>query len=600
MKKALTSIVLCLFTLTISAQNGSWNARFISAVSPAYTDSQQKDTLNKLLRIAETEDIKEAKPLYYNALAAYYYQVEKPESMITYLYKAIELNRKQDNKTLLSTNYNLLSIYHQEQQNYDKALEAIQQAIFYLDTLKQSILHKIYLSNLAAIHFMKEDYISAKDIYEKNIDFYLAVQDTVSYLSDLYNLAFSYYKLKDFEKSKNTIEKFLKTYYLFSEKSEIQDLLANIYGTLEKISFDQGMYTSALLYQNRKLEIARTLNNYAMLSEVYERRSETHERLGQYEEALRSSKLAAQYKDSLLNETRLKALAEMESKYESKIKTLELQDAKNKISIEQRKKKQYLALSLLIATVLIGSSIVVYQKIKLNKKELMLYDEKINKLIKDHELETANALLRGQDMEREHIATELHDRLGSMMGNIKLHLQVLAKKLSFDEHLKSELQSTAELIKEAADEIRRISHNLSTGIVHRYGLKAAVEEFSNQISKSGMIQIEVEFTPVDFPRLDRDLETQIYRIIQEFTSNTLKHARASVVHLFIAYLNDEIQILFEDNGRGFEVNKKSRGIGIFNIENRISKINGSMEIDSKPGRGTAISITIPVKKKSLA
>lgn len=600
MKKALFCLVISFFSLILKAQKDSWSARFITAIDPTYTDNQQKDTLDKLLEEAEAQHIKEAKPLYYNALAAYYYQVEKPESMLTYLYKAIEINRKQDNKLLLSTNYNLLSIYHQDQQNYDKALQAIQQAIFYLDTVKQPILHKIYLSNLATIFFMKGEFENAINIYEKNVDFYISTSDTAAYLSDLYNLAFSYYKLRNFTQSKKTIDKFLKIHYLFTDKDEVQELLANIYGILEKISFDEGRYISALLYQGKRLEIAKALNHFAMLSEVYERLSATHERLGQYQEALINGRLAAQFKDSLLNETRLKALAEMESKYETRIKTLELQDAKNKISIEQRRKKQYLALNLLIATVLIAGSVVVYQKIKLNKKELMLYDEKINKLLKDHELETANALLRGQDMEREHIATELHDRMGSMMGNIKLKLQVLAKKLSFDERLSNELQSIAESVREAADEIRRISHNLSTGIVHRYGLKAAIEEFGAQISKSGMIQIEVEFTPDDFPRLDRDLETHIYRIIQEFTSNTLKHAKATSIQLFITHLNNEIHILFEDNGSGFESNKKGKGIGIINVENRISKVNGSMEIDSKPGRGTAISITIPIKKISVA
>ncbi|MFN4299503.1 MAG: ATP-binding protein [Thermaurantimonas sp.] len=600
MKKALLCVILSSLVLISEAQRDSWTARFIIAVDPTFSDTRQKDTLGKLLQLAADEHIKEALPLYYNALAAYYYQVEKPESMLTYLYKAIELNREQDNKTLLSTNYNLLSIYHQDQQNYDKALEAIQQAIIYLDTVKQTTIHKIYLSNLAAIYFMKGDYKNAINIYEKNVDFYLAERDTTSYLSDLYNLAFSFYKLKDFEKSKKTIEKFLKTHFLLTDKSEVQELLANIYGILEKISFDEGRYASALFYQGKKLEIAKAINHFGMLSEVYERQSVTYEHLGQFPEALRTYKLAAYYKDSLLNETRLKALAEMESKYETRIKSLELQDAKNKISIEQRRKKQYLALSLLIATVLIGGSVVVYQKIKLNKKELMLYDERINKLLKDHELETANALLRGQDMEREHLATELHDRMGSMMGNIKLQLQMLSKKLSFDDRLSQELQSIASSVREVADEIRRISHNLSTGIVQRYGLKAAVEEFCAQISKSGIIQIEVEFTPDDFPRLDRDLETHIYRIIQEFTSNTLKHAKATFIQLFITYLKDEIHILFEDNGSGFEWNKRGKGIGIINVENRISKVNGSMEIDSKPGRGTAISITIPIKKISVA
>ncbi len=581
------------------SQYDSWNARFILSVNPMYSDEEQKDTLNKLLSKAEEEDVQEAKPLYYNALAAYYYQVEKPESMITNLYKAIEINLKQNNTTLLSTNYNLLSIYHQEQQDYTKALDAINRAIKYLDSLKQPILYKIYESNRAAIYFMKGDYENAAKVYEENIDFYLSSQDTINYAGELYNLAFSYYKLGDFQKARKTLTQFIKVFENYSEKDDLRELYAEVCGIFEKMHFDEEDFAEALQYQTKKLQIARQLNLFAMISETCERLSATYEKLGQLKDALYYNRMASQYRDSLLNETRVKALAEMESKYENKIKTLELIDAQNRVIIEQRRKKLYLTLNVLIFTILVGGSIVVYQKIKLDRKELLLTSEQISKMIKDHELETANALLKGQELEREHLAQELHDRVGGIMGNIIFQLQLTAKNLSTNPPLKEQLKSISDTVKEAAEEIRRISHNMSSGVIHRYGLKAALDEFCQKVTDSGRILMTVEFTPADFPRLNRELETHVYRIIQEFTTNTLKHAKASQINMYVSLINDELELVFEDNGRGFDTGKKTRGIGIYNIENRIKTLKGQITIDSLIGRGTAISIKIPLQKNTV-
>lgn len=600
MKKVFLLIISIVIARNAFSQKDSWNSQFILSINPANSDQEQKDILNRLLVKARVEGVEEALPLYYNALAAYYYQVEKPESMIKYLYKAIEINHKKKNTTLLSTNYNLLSIYYQEQQDYIKALESIERAIEYLDTVKQTMLLKIYQGNLASIYFMMGDYENAKRIYERNIDFYLSVEDTFNYASELYNLAFSYYKLDDFQNARKTLSKFMNTYNSYSDKEELLEILAQTYGILEKIHFDEGNYNHSLHFQTKKFEIAKQLNFHSMIAETSERLSNTYEKLNQWKEALQYSRLAALYKDSVLNETRIKALTEMESRYENKIKTLELADAQNKIAIAQRRKKLYLTLNLLILTILIGASLVVYQKIKLNQKELLLTNERIGKIIKEHELDTLNAQLKGQEMEREHIAMELHDRVASLLGSIIYQVQKTAKNFDIDGQVKNQLMTISSSVKEAANEIRRISHNLSTGMIHRYGLKAALSEFGAKISQTTSVQMSVEFTPINFPRLNRELETHLYRIIQEFTTNTLKHAKATEIHLYISLIDGEVNVLFEDNGRGLDPHKKNKGIGIQNIQNRLKTLNGSMDIEAQSGRGTAIYLKIPTQKISVS
>lgn len=593
-----TLLVLNVFQ-TLAQDRESWTSKFILSVNPELSDQQQKDTLNKLLEKAEKQSIKDAYPLYLNALAAYYYQVEKPESMLTYLYKAIEINTINENKTLLSTNYNLLSLYYQEMQNWDKALEAIELAEAHLDTVKQPILKKLYQGNKAAIYFMLEDYQRAKDIYERNLDFYLELNDTAMYLGELYNLAFSHYKLGNPDAAYKYASLFLSIYSKFSEKDQMQEVLAKVYGVFDRLYYDAGDINKSLDYQHKKLDIAKRINHFGLLTETCNRLSLTYEKTGDLSKALQYAKLSSLYNDSLINQTRAHVLAEMESRYESKIKTLELQSALQKLALEKRHKNLYLAIFTLIVVFLAGLTAIIYQKIKINKKEILIYNERINTMLREHELETASALLRGQDMEREAIAEELHDRMGSLMAHIKMKLYSLSRKLKFDEVLTKEINEISDAVTEAAEEIRRISHNLSTGIINRFGLKAAIEDFCCKINTSNMLKIDVEFIPADFPRFDIEIEKNIYRIVQELTTNTLKHAKATEITLQMSYFDGIFHLLFEDNGKGFR-KKDKKGIGLLNVENRVQKLHGKLNMDSSPGRGTAFSVEIPLQKKVTA
>ncbi|RCX03807.1 tetratricopeptide repeat-containing sensor histidine kinase [Schleiferia thermophila] len=577
----------------------SWTSRFILSVNPELTDQEQKDTLNKLLKIAEKNHIEDAYPLYLNALAAYYYQVEKPESMLTYLYKAIEVNTIIENKTLLSTNYNLLSIYHQDMHNWDKALEAIEMAEAQLDPQKQPILKRIYEGNKAAIYFMLEDYNRAKDIYERNLDFFLKLNDTAMYLGDVYNLAYSHYRLGNHKAAEKYANMFLSLYAKFSERDQLSEVLAKVYGVLDRLHYDAGDIKKSLEYQHKKLEIAERIHHFGLLTETCERLSVTYENIGEISKALQYIKLSSLYNDTLIDQTRAQTLAEMESRYESKIKTLELQSALDKLALEKRRKNLYLAMFALVVVFLVGLTAIIYQKIKINKKEIQLYNEHINTLLREHELETANALLKGQDMERETIAEELHDRMGSLIAYIKMKLYSLEKKLKFDEVLTTEINEISDAVTEAAEEIRRISHNLSTGLISKFGLKAALEDLCKKINTSHMVAMDIDFIPTDFPRFDTDFETNIYRILQELTTNTLKHAKASSITIQISYFDGIFHLLFEDNGKGFG-KKSHKGIGLVNIENRVQKLQGKISMDSLPGRGTTFSIEIPIQKSVTA
>jgi len=147
--------------------------------------------------------------------------------------------------------------------------------------------------------------------------------------------------------------------------------------------------------------------------------------------------------------------------------------------------------------------------------------------------------------------------------------------------------------------VRDISHTLVPKKYRQHNFIGLIEEYSSNISKTG--KIEIVFTPYNTQVLnavDDTIQMELFKIIQELMTNTLKHAQAKKIDIQINYIENEISLMFEDNGIGFETTTVSEGIGFKNIKNRVSQLAGNIHIDSLKNRGTIISIEIPTTKNN--
>jgi len=192
--------------------------------------------------------------------------------------------------------------------------------------------------------------------------------------------------------------------------------------------------------------------------------------------------------------------------------------------------------------------------------------------------------LQGVEKERIRIAKQLHDSVGSKINILK---GSLGKETLEDQDLSVQIDEIAKLV-------RDISHEIYLPELKMVGLKSKLENLKSSFKKSNEIGLEIDF--YDFPdRLSSEIEKEIYHIIEEALNNVLKYAAASEVIIQLFGHETELNITIDDNGNGFDMTKKDHlnGIGLKIMKSRAESLNGSFEISSSPGRGTAIVVVIP-------
>ncbi|MDQ7949683.1 MAG: sensor histidine kinase, partial [Pedobacter sp.] len=208
---------------------------------------------------------------------------------------------------------------------------------------------------------------------------------------------------------------------------------------------------------------------------------------------------------------------------------------------------------------------------------------------------STKAILNAEENERKRISGELHDGLGQMFSAIKLNLSGLADEVMF-KHLQSRelFEKTLNLVDESCKEVRVIAHQMAPNVLLKSGLATAVRDFINKID-SRKLKINLETLGLQ-DRLDQNIETVLYRVIQETVNNVIKHAAANALDIQLTKDEESINVMIEDNGKGFDAMnlEKFEGIGLKNIRSRIAYLKGSVDFSSSPGAGTLVAIYIPL------
>jgi len=240
-------------------------------------------------------------------------------------------------------------------------------------------------------------------------------------------------------------------------------------------------------------------------------------------------------------------------------------------------------LIMVIAIIMIG---FLVQR-KLIRKERAYRD--IEKLLQKQELNSAYALIEGQELERKRIAKDIHDNVGNLMATLKIYSDLVVAR-DQDSELRRLNEKINEITDAATMEVRKVSHALDSGIVQNFGLKVALEQLAEAVRNTGKVEVTSQYD-ISYP-IDSDTSLNIYRIIQELTTNSLKHAHASQLRIEVTQLDREISIIFEDNGVGFTVESKKDGMGIQNIRSRVNYLRGDYKLQSSP-KGTTFILEIP-------
>lgn len=221
---------------------------------------------------------------------------------------------------------------------------------------------------------------------------------------------------------------------------------------------------------------------------------------------------------------------------------------------------------------------------------------KIVKELSEQKAQNSNALLMGMETERHRIAKDLHDGIGVQLTVIKNKLHFLKNQPSVK---KEDLNELIADLKKTYGDVRAISHNLTTETFGRLGFLAAVEESLHRLQIFDE-NLKVQFyNNVNFDPIDNFVKVQLYRIVQELIQNIMKHAAATEVSLQFVQHNNQVLLSIEDDGNGFDKNAiEGKGIGLQNIQNRVSTLNGHLSIEATKGKGTFISIEVPIENNN--
>jgi len=215
--------------------------------------------------------------------------------------------------------------------------------------------------------------------------------------------------------------------------------------------------------------------------------------------------------------------------------------------------------------------------------------------LKQEEMERQRSVFaaeqEGEERERSRIAEELHDGVGAQLCGLKMKLDYLRSEISDVRNLKI-IEDTCVGINDSINELREISHDLQPAQLVEKSLQQAVADYIDGISTGAGCQFHVYYEPGDVI-INFQLKRHCYRIITELLHNICKHSSASSASVQISSEENKIQLIIEDNGKGFDSQQATDGIGLRNIHNRVKLCGGAIHIDLSD-KGTTVIIELPL------
>lgn len=517
----------------------------------------------------------------------------------------------------------------------DEALKQYLEGITISDSLALTSKEVIWLRlGLGKVYLRKREYTSAKNIFEKcvqetvneeikaNAYYLLGVLATMEY--EDYDLSLSYYEKARSLAQKPSMDRLLLKIELnegaiFLNRKKYDKALVNfehvMRASMEKQYY--GLYTNAVLNYGDayselgEFETAEMVLSMAYANAINWNRLELQKSIiqglrnvyvakGDYKNAYNLMTRYNSISEEILENQNLKTIKDLEYKYKTLQKEKEIVELKrtqlakqNEIERQKTIKKAVLYGFLVLLIPIITLLYVYYQKLQaqslLAAKQQELNNRKITSLLNEQELKIAKTALSAQQEERSRIAQQLHDSIGGNLAGIKLQLSNVEKPNDTQVGIMKQVNETYELVRE-------ISHNLIPKKFNENAFTMLLTDYLEKIKTSSNLSIAFSAHPEEkINGLSEKIKVELYQTIQELTTNTLKHANATSIELHLGFYNNTLQLLFEDDGIGFDMKKSHEGIGITNINTRIKQLHGNIVLDSTPGRGSAFTITIPIK-----
>ncbi len=583
---------------------------------------------SKALEIGKRKEKKSIQAIAYANLSSYYFRKNKNDLAKSYVDSSIVLAINLTDKLPLAMAYTVLGAYYLNQSEIKKALSYSFQSLKIREDAKDTAGMASSNILLAETYQQIGKLAQAEKYALQSLGYFKFINSTREEINAMHTLANIYGQSGQYEKALNIDRKALvlctKSNSLLG-KGMIFSNMANCYmymgKTKEAIYFHKEVLKIDQKFGNKQ-HIADTYLNIgnayllnkeaknslpwlelavALFKEVEYPRgesdaaqllSEAYSSLGNYKKAFEFKEIQLTLSDSILNTESNKQIAELQTQYDTEKKNQTIQNLNQENTIQKLKINSqniylYMGSVLLLLTTVVG--FMLHNRAKLKQESKFQ-----NEIILQQDA-ASGAIVEAEERESKRIAGELHDGVGQLFAAVKLNLSGLDSEMNFNnEYAKNLYTKTIDLVDDACAEVRSISHNLMPNVLLKAGLASAIREFISKIDEK-QLRVNLETIGLN-EKIDSKIETVLYRVIQELVNNVIKHAKANILDIQITLDEGAIEATIEDNGKGFNTDniKNSEGIGLKNIQSRVDFLKGSVEWDSAIGRGTVVSIHIPL------
>ena len=500
----------------------------------------------------------QAVAIYYTKISTIYYELKQFEKALKYDKLSLDILLKENNEESVAWTYLYVCQDFIQLNQLDSCQPYLDKAKPLISQLNNHRLNIQYYDKLGNIAGKKNDYKSAIDYYGKALAEAKVASDKYRTLSIQREIGFCYSQLSDYNAA--------RTYLLTALPAAIA-----------------GNYAEEKMKIFQELSIVEEKTNHPLAAYKY-------------------LKQAVQLRDSINLDNSKKAVAEIENKYQSAEKEKEIVrlNADKKIqtlSIKHKSTLNYFLTGSVIA--LLITSFLGYRNIRhrqqLGKQQDELQQQRISELEKDKQLVAVDSMLKGQEEERSRLAKDLHDGLGGLLSGVKFSISNMKDNLVMTPDNMTVFERSLDMIDTSIKELRRVAHNMMPEMLTKFGLDEAVKEYCNTINTTKLLTVKYHSLGME-ARLDKSIEIIIYRIIQELLNNTMKHAGATETFVQLIREENRLNVVVEDNGKGFDINlaDNGKGAGLVNVRSRVDYLKGQLAIHAEPGKGTLVNIEFNV------
>ncbi len=222
--------------------------------------------------------------------------------------------------------------------------------------------------------------------------------------------------------------------------------------------------------------------------------------------------------------------------------------------------------------------------------KLKMLEQQIMEQSIQEQKKITRAIMKAQERERNYLGQELHDDINQKLAAAKMYLSISGKK---NEEVLKAVQMPLEVIEQTVEDIRRLCREMVIPEKNK-SLEEMITDMVLFVNSNSETKTDYDCS-IETVSLSEDLKQNVFRIIQEQVNNIVKYAEAGQVLISIKKESGQLEIITEDNGKGFDTSKKKKGIGINNIKNRVESFNGTIELFSMPGKGCRWKILLPLQ-----